>query len=129
MAFCDLIGVRIMDRGNISLLGPLVFGNTVRFSEVTGFRYAPSFHIQPTWLQNADPNQRAAVDLQSAKHKIAGLPATAPLKDWNIIEGSHLYDGPRGIRVAPEARHTQLRQNAIHVDGEAVVNEPGEAGK
>lgn len=37
-----------MGRGNISLLGPLVFGNTVRFSEVTGFRYGPGFHIQPT---------------------------------------------------------------------------------
>jgi hypothetical protein len=129
VAFCDLIGVRIMDRGNISLLGPLVFGNTVRFSEVTGFRYAPSFHIQPTWLQDQDPKRRAAVDLQPMKHKIPGLPATAPLKDWNIIEGSHLYDGPCGIRIAPEARHTQVRRNAIHVDGAAVVGESQESGK
>jgi hypothetical protein len=123
VAFCDLIGVRIMGRGNISLLGPLVFGNTVRFSEVTGFRYGPGFHIQPTWLQGADPQQRAAVDLQPAGHKIAGLPQTAPLKDWNIVEGSHLVDGPRGIRISPQARHTQLRNNAIHVDGQPVVDE------
>ena len=123
VAFCDLIGVRIMGRGNISLLGPLVFGNTVRFSEVTGFRYGPGFHIQPTWLQNMDPQQRAAVDLQSVQHQIAGLPETAPLKDWNVIEGSHLYDGPRGIHIPPQARHTQVRNNAIHVDGESVVDE------
>lgn len=123
VAFCDLIGVRIMGRGNISLLGPLVFGNTVRFSEVTGFRYGPGFHIQPTWLQNVDPQQRAAVDLQPVKHQIAGLPETAPLKDWNLIEGSHLADGPLGIRIPPQARHTQLRNNAIHVDGQPVVDE------
>lgn len=129
VAFCDLIGVRIMGRGNISLLGPLVFGNTVRFSEVTGFRYGPGFHIQPTWLQGADPQQRAAVDLQPAEHSIADLPQSAPLKDWNIVEGSHLVDGPLGIRIPPQARHTQLRSNAIHVDGQPVVDESGEAAR
>ncbi len=63
------------------------------------------------------------MDLQPVKHQIAGLPETAPLKDWNIIEGSHLYDGPRGIRIPPQARHTQLRNNAIHVNGQPVVDE------
>ncbi|MCX8157921.1 MAG: hypothetical protein N3J91_16025 [Verrucomicrobiae bacterium] len=123
VAFCELIGVRLMERGNISLLGPLVFGNSVRFCEITGFRYGPSFHIQPGWLQGMDPAQRAAVDLPPARAKITGLPATAPLKDWNLIEGTHIYDGPRGIRIAPPARHTQLRRNAIHVDGVAVMDE------
>jgi hypothetical protein len=123
VAFCDLIGVRLMGRGNIRLLGPLVFGNTVRFSEVTGFRYRPSFHIQPSWLREMDPTKRPAVDLEPPTHAIPGLPATAPLKDWTVIEGSHLYDGPRGIRIGKEAEHTQLRKNAIHVDGEAVVDE------
>jgi len=33
-------------------------------------------------------------------------------------------DGPRGICIAPEAQHTQLRKNIIHVDGEAVGNVP-----
>ncbi len=120
VAFCDLVGVRIMGRGNIRMIGPLVFGNTVRFSEVTGFRYGPSFHIQPSWLQDMDPTKRAAVDLGPAAHKMPGLPETAPLKDWTVIEGSHLYDGPVGIRLAPECAHTQIRRNAIHVDGEAV---------
>jgi len=123
VAFCDLIGVRIMGRGNVSLLGPLVFGNTVRFSEVTGFRYGPGFHIQPTWLQGMEPQQRAAVDLLPIRQTMAGVPETAPWKDWNIVEGSHLYDGPRGIRIPAEARHTQLRNNTIHVDGEAVIDE------
>ncbi|MFO8014406.1 MAG: hypothetical protein R6X20_14000 [Phycisphaerae bacterium] len=54
---------------------------------------------------------------------VSVLPATAPLKDWTVIEGSHLYDGPRGIRIGAGAEHTQLQGNAIHVDGEAVVDE------
>ena len=130
VAFCDLIGVRIMGRGNIRMIGPLVFGNTVRFSEVTGFRYGPSFHIQPAWLQGMDPRQRAAVELESPAHTMPGLPETAPLKDWTVIEGSHLYDGPVGIRLAPECEHTQIRKNAIHVDGEAVEggSRPAPAG-
>jgi hypothetical protein len=123
VAFCDLIGVRVTGRGNIRLIGPLVFGNTVRFSEVTGFRYGPSFHIQPSWLRDMDPTKRSAIDLSPAGHQVPGLPATAPLKDWTVIEGSHLYDGPRGIRIAPEADHTQIRKNAIHVDGDAVADE------
>ena len=96
---------------------------------MTGFRYGPGFHIQPTWLQGADPQQRAAVDLQPAEHSIADLPQSAPLKDWNIVEGSHLVDGPLGIRIPPQARHTQLRSNAIHVDGQPVVDESGEAAR
>ena len=56
-----------------------------------------------------------------------GVPETAPFKDWNLVEGSNVYDGPVGIRVAPRARHTILKNNAIHVDGEAVADESGNA--
>jgi hypothetical protein len=127
VAFCDIIGSRVIGRGTITLRGPLVFGNTIRFSEVVDFRYRPSFHIQPTWLADMDPNQRAGIALEAASHQMDTLPQTAPLKHWNIIEGTHVYDGPRGIYVAPEAKHTILKSNAIHVDGEAVTDESGTA--
>jgi hypothetical protein len=47
LAFNDIIGSRVIGRGNIVFRGPLVFGNTVRFCEVVDFRYRPSMHIQP----------------------------------------------------------------------------------
>lgn len=127
VAFCDVIGSRVIDRGTIVLRGPLVFGNTIRFSEVVGFRYRPGFHIQPSWVQGMDPTQRVAISLESPAHNMDALPADAPLKDWNVIEGSHIYDGPRGVYIAPEADHTILRSNAIHVDAEAVTDESGAA--
>ncbi len=122
LAFNDFIGSRILGRGNFVLRGALVFGNTIRFCEVVDFRYRPSMHIQPVWLQGMDPNQRAGIAIEPAHHNIAGLPPTAPLKDWNIVEGTHIYDGPVGIFIAPEARFTILRRNAITVDREPVIN-------
>jgi hypothetical protein len=123
VAFCDLIGSRVVGRGQIVLRGPLVFGNTVRFSEVVDFRYRPSFHIQPVWLQQADPARRAAIALESPTHNIPNLPKTAPLKAWNLVEGTHVYDGPRGISIAFGSDYNVLRKNAIHVDGEPVASE------
>jgi hypothetical protein len=79
-------------------------------------------HIQPVWLQGMEPNQRAGIALEPVWQRIEGLPETAPLKDWNIIEGTHIYDGPIGIFIAPEAKFTILRRNAITVDGEKIVN-------
>jgi hypothetical protein len=122
LAFNDIIGSRVIGRGNIVFRGPLVFGNTVRFCEVIDFRYRPSMHIQPVWLQGMEPNQRAGIALEPVWQRIEGLPETAPLKDWNIIEGTHIYDGPIGIFIAPEAKFTILRRNAITVDGEKIVN-------
>jgi len=122
LAFNDIIGSRVIGRGNIVFRGPLVFGNTVRFCEVVDFRYRPSMHIQPVWLQGMEPNQRAGIALEPVWQRIEGLPETAPLKDWNIIEGTHIYDGPIGIFIAPEAKFTILRRNAITVDGEKIVN-------
>jgi len=122
VAFCDVIGSRVIGRGTISLLGPLVFGNTIRFSEVVDFRYRPDFHIQPHWVQGMDPYQRAGIHLAPAGHNIEGLPDTAPLKDWNVIEATHLYDGPVGLSIAPEADYTLLKNNAIHVDGGAILD-------
>ncbi|MBW3622266.1 MAG: hypothetical protein KY468_02525 [Armatimonadetes bacterium] len=123
VAFCDLIGSRTVGRGNITLRGPLVFGNTVRFSEVVDFRYRPSLHIQPTWLQGEEPEGRFGINLEPATHKIPGLPPTAPLKDWNVIEGTHIYDGPAGIRIAKDAGHTFLRRNTVHVEGPPLRND------
>ncbi len=122
LAFNDFIGCRLIGRGNFVLRGALVFGNTIRFCEVVDFRYRPSMHIQPVWLQGMDPNQRAGIAIEPAGHNIAGLPPTAFLKDWNIVEGTHIYDGPVGIFIASNARFTVLRRNAITVDREAVVN-------
>ena len=104
----------------IVLRGPLVFGNTIRFSEVVHFGYRPSLHIQPTWLQGMDPARRAGVALEPAGHKIDGLPETAPLKAWNIVEGTHIHGGPIGVAISPRADYNVLRRNAIHTDGEAV---------
>ncbi|MBN2138629.1 MAG: hypothetical protein JW720_12550 [Sedimentisphaerales bacterium] len=122
VAFCDLIGSRTIGRGNIRFAGPLVFGNTVRFSEVVDFRYRPSMHIQPTWLQGFDPAERAAVELTKAEHKISSLPPTAPLKDWNIIEANNIYDGPAGITVAADADYNIIRKNRITADGPPITN-------
>ncbi len=123
LAFNDIIGSRVIGRGNIVLRGPLVFGNTIRFCEVVDFRYRPSMHIQPVWLQGMNPNARVGIALEPIKHNISGLPQTAPLKDWNIVEGTNIYDGPIGILVAPEAKFTILRRNFIAVDNKAIVNE------
>lgn len=122
LAFNDIIGSRVIGRGNIVFRGPLVFGNTIRFCEVVGFRYRPSMHIQPVWLQGLDPNLRAGISLEPSKHQVDKLPETAPLKDWNIVEGCHIYDGPIGIFIAPEAKFTILRHNAIFVDKEPILN-------
>ena len=125
VAFCDIIGSRIVGRGQIVMRGPLVFGNTVRFSEVVDFRYRPNLHIQPAWLHKMDPSQRWAITLEAPQHRIKGLPDSAPLKDWNIIEAAHVCDGPGGIQISPKANHTVLRRNAIHVDGQPVTDSSG----
>ncbi len=123
VAYCDIIGSRVIGRGNISMLGPFVFGNTIRFSEVVDFRYRPSFHIQPTWVQGVDPDRRAGINMAPPTHKMDDLPATAPLKDWNMVEATHIYDGPQGIFIAAEADYTILKKNAITVDHQAVIDE------
>ena len=104
----------------------MIFANTVRFSEVVDFRRGPSFHIQPYWLQS-DPRQRAGIDIGAPRSAMEGVPATAPYKDWNLVEATHVYDGPIGISVAAAARHTILKNNAIHVEGAAVVDESGKS--
>jgi len=50
VAFNDLIGSHVIGRGNITLIGTLVFGNTIRFSEVVGFNWRPSFHGTPMYF-------------------------------------------------------------------------------
>ena len=125
VAFNDIIGSRVVGRGNIRLLGKLVFANTVRFCEVVDFRVRPGFHIQPYWLMNYDPAARAGIHLTATAHKIPDLPKTAPLKAWNVVEGTHIYDGPVGIHAEPDTRHLILRHNAIHVDGARVKAPPG----
>ena len=89
---------------------------------MVNFRYRPSFHIQPTWVQGVDPNQRAGINMTPPNHRMDELPATAPLKDWNIIEATHIYDGPQGIFIPAEADYTILKKNAITVDDQAVID-------
>jgi hypothetical protein len=43
------------------------------------------------------------------------------------VEGTHVYDGPIGVRISAKARHTILKNNAIHVEGAAVVDESGKS--
>ncbi len=126
VCFIDIIGSRATAGSVVRMIGSPVFGNTIRFSEVIDFRYRPSFDIQPGWLQDMDPNERAAISIEGV-HRHEGVPESAPVKHWNVIEAAHLYDGPRGIRISPEAGTTILRRNAIHVDGEALVDEGGRA--
>jgi hypothetical protein len=126
VCFVDIIGSRATEGSVVRLRGSPVFGNTVRFSEVTSFRYRPGFHIQPAWVQGMDPNTRAGVNIEGI-HRHAGVPETAPVKHWNVIEAVHIYDGPDGIRISPEAGTTILRQNSIHVDSQALVDEGGRA--
>ena len=126
VAFNEIIGSHISGRGNINMIGSMVFANTVRFSEVVDFRQRPSFHIQPTWL-GSDPQQRRGIDIGTVHEAMEGMPATAPFKDWNLVEGSNIYDGPLGVYIAPRARHTILKNNAIHVDSLAILDESGSA--
>lgn len=129
VAFNDLIGCHVINRGNLMMLGTLVFGNTVRFTEVVGYDYRPSFHIQPTWVfPGYDPEQRAGLDLTAGPHKMDGMPETAPWKAWNVVEGSQFYDGPAGIHIGPETQHLILRHNAIFPHGERLRDESGGRG-
>ena len=135
VAFIDIIGSRLIGRGNLRLIGHLVFANTVRFSEIVDFRRRPSFHIQPYWLQDFDPAQVAGIEIGAPRRAgegdgrldMEGVPETAPFKDWNVVEGTNIYDGPVGVDIAAWARHTILRHNAIHVDGADVVDGSGVA--
>lgn len=126
VAFNELIGVRVVERGNIVLRGAPVFGNSIRYSEVTGFRYRPSLHIQPEWLREMDPSRRAAISLEGGMRQ-DGVPESAPVKAWNLIEGTLLYDGPRGVAVESMADPVILRRNVIRVDGETVAGTPENA--
>ncbi len=60
-------------------------------------------------------------------HWHKGAPESAPVKHWTVIEAAHLYDGPRGVSISPEAGTTILRRNAVHVDPDALVDEGGRA--
>jgi hypothetical protein len=131
VAFNDIIGSYLTGRAQIKFIGPLVFGNTVRATEITNFRYLPSFHgsvpwmiSQPTrWNSAFDPTSRFGIDFGPSDHKMPTLPSTAPLKDWNIIEAVNIYDGPKGIHIAPDANHNVLKHILINVDGEKIVDE------
>jgi hypothetical protein len=124
VAFNDVIGSKVIGRGQIKFVGPLVFGNTVRSTEITDFRYKPSFHGSVPWMADSfDPNNRFGIDFGDSKHTITTLPSTAPLKDWNIVETSNIYDGPKGIQVAPDANHNIIKHNVVNVDGEKIRDE------
>jgi hypothetical protein len=111
------------------LIGTLVFGNTIRFSEVVGFNWRPSFHGTPVYFaRDYDPSRRAGLDLTPTPEKVAEMPETAPWKAWNLMEGTHLYDGPLGIRVGSEVRHLILRHNPVFVAGEQIKDETGGQG-
>ncbi len=122
VAFNDVIGSELITRAQIRLFGPLVFGNTVRSTEITGFRYGPSFHGSMGWANDFDAKARYAIDFGDSKNTIKTLPSTAPLKDWNVIENVNIYDGPLGIYVSPDANHNILKHTIIDVDGEKIVD-------
>lgn len=124
VAFNDIIGTRTIGGGGIAILGKPVFGNTIRYCEVVDFRYYPSFHIQPHWLYKANPGEKYGISFTNTfDPKFEGVPQSAPLRDWNVFEANHLYDGPNGILIQPDARHTILKRNAISVDKEQINNQ------
>lgn len=123
VAFNELIGSELIGRAQVRFIGPLVFGNSIQATEVINFRYLPSFHGSMTWKgDNFNPNMRSAIDVGRSNNSIPNLPAGAALKDWNVIEGMNIYDGPIGITIASDANHTILRHNKINVDGAGVVD-------
>ena len=123
VAFIDLIGIRSIGGGGVGILGTPVFGNTIRYSEFIDFRYYPTFHIQPSWLnRRGDPSGTYGISFNGV-HKFNNIPETAPLNGWNIFEANHIADGPNGIYIPSFADYTILKRNVIHVDKEEYVNE------
>ncbi len=125
VAFIDLIGIRTIGGGGIRLLGSPVFGNTIRHCEIIDFKYYPTFHIIPGWLQ--ENNEFDNIDKRYGINfhyplKFEDIPATAPLRGWNIIEGNNIYDGPKGINIPEDASYTIIKQNSIQVDKDQIVN-------
>ena len=122
VAFVDFIGSRTIGRGGIALIGSPVFGNTIRFCEIIDFSYKPNYHIQPSWLQGNNTVDQSAISI-SRLVRFDGIPASAPLNGWNIIEGNNIYDGPVGITIDPAVKNTILKKNTISVDKEEIVHE------
>lgn len=123
VAFIDLIGVRSIGGGGVGILGAPVFGNTIRYCEFIDFRYYPTFHIQPSWLnRRGDPSGTFAISFNGT-HTFNNIPATAPLNGWNLFEANHIADGSNGIHIPSFADYTILKRNVIHVDKEPYVNE------
>jgi hypothetical protein len=132
VAFIDVMGVRTIGGGGIGLLGKPVFGNSIRYNEIVDFRYYPNFHIQPTWLFKEKPQAGGIYEKSGNEYGIyfkynfnplfKGVPETAPLRDWNIIEGNHVYDGPNGILIESDAKHTIVKRNTIGVNNEKINN-------
>jgi hypothetical protein len=121
VVFNDVIGSVLVGRTQIRMLGAAVFGNTVRATEIIDFRYKPSFHGSMPWMNGLDPTARFAIQIEGGKSTAPGLSWTCK-KDWNIIEGMNIYDGPAGIYIAPEAVHNTIRHCQINVDGEKIVD-------
>jgi hypothetical protein len=125
VAFIDVIGSRTIGGGGISILGKPAFGNTIRYCEVVDFRYYPNFHIQPNWLRYSNVTDKYGISITNLKDaRFEGIPEATPLCDWNIIEANHVYDGPNGILIQSDAKHTILKRNRVEVDKEQ-VNDSG----
>jgi len=141
VAFVDIIGSRTIERGGIRFVGTPVFGNTVRFCEIVDFRYRPSFHIQPSWLQrdaesslgtqtpdgpSGLQDDSVGISLNSAV-RFKGVPESAPLNGWNIIEANHIFNGAKGIVIQSEAQATILKRNTINVEKSKIVDKSKKA--
>ncbi len=130
IAFIDVIGTRTIGGGGMRIIGKPAFGNSIRYCEVVDFRYYPNFHIFPRWLTkygNFDDNGISITNIYHLQDtRFVGIPAETPLCNWNIIEANHVYDGPNGILIESDAKHTILKRNSISVD-KVQINDRGNA--
>lgn len=142
VAFNDLINSRIIRGGNIKFLGPLVFGNTIRFNEILDFGYRSNYHGAQGWVGDG-PNfmadspavkpgwPDAEVGLEviplpyGAKLNMPYLSANAPISAWNVIEANHFVGRGDGIRIPEGSKHFILRGNRITVGGTPLEVAPG----
>jgi hypothetical protein len=134
VAFNDVINSRLVGRGNLRLLGPMVFGNTIRCNEVIDFQYRPNYHAAQNWLVPAPDGKKSLEPKEGRPRHDVGiqlialpydrrlampyLSEHAPVSAWNVIEGNHIRGDGIGIRATAASRHLILRGNAIKVTGE-----------
>lgn len=131
-AFNEIRNSWFSERGNIVIKGPgLAFGNTISQNEIAGFFYRPSQHADRIWAHPTDLRvesargevvHRAGVEILDGSLP-EGVPATLPVRAWNVINRNLIVDGPSGVFLGEKAIHTVLNRNVISVTGSPFIDE------